>query len=73
VTVHHHHHHEHRGPGLRRGRGRLFFRGPFPNRQELLERLENYQRDLEQELADVADVIAHLRDPGDAPAEPQQA
>jgi hypothetical protein len=51
----------------------MFFRGPFPNRQELLARLESYQRDLEQELADVADVIAHLRDPGDAPAEPQQA
>jgi uncharacterized protein YllA (UPF0747 family) len=68
VTVHHHHHQ--RG-GF--GRRRLFFRGPFPNRRELLERLESYQRDLEQELADVADVIAHLRDPSDAPAEPQQA
>jgi hypothetical protein len=72
VTVHHHHH-EHHGPGFRGRRGRMFFRGPFPNRQELLARLETYQRDLEQELADVADVIAHLRDPGDAPAEPQQA
>ena len=51
----HHHHHGHR-------RGRVFFRGPFPNRQELLTRLEAYQRDLEQELADIADVIAHLRD-----------
>ena len=39
---------------------------------DLLERLEGYQRDLEQELADVADVIAHLRDrPGEAPAEGQ--
>jgi hypothetical protein len=47
---------------------RLFFRRPFPNRQELLERLESYQRDLEQELADIADVIAHLRDRG----EPQE-
>lgn len=74
MRVHHHHHHEHRGPGFRRGRGaRMFFRGPFPNRQELLERLESYQRDLEQELADVADVIAHLRDPGDVQPEPQQA
>jgi hypothetical protein len=53
--VHHGHHHGHR-------RGRVFFRGPFPNRQELLTRLESYQRDLEQELADIADVIAHLRD-----------
>ena len=56
MTVHHHHYdHGH-------GRGRVFFRGPFPNRQELLARLESYQRDLEQELADIADVIAHLRD-----------
>jgi hypothetical protein len=49
---------------------RLFFRRPFPNRQELLERLESYQRDLEQELADIADVIAHLRDRGEP--QPQQ-
>jgi hypothetical protein len=54
-------HHHHRGPhGY--GRGRIHFRGPFPNRQDLLERLENYRRDLEQELADVSDVIEHLRD-----------
>jgi hypothetical protein len=66
--MHHHHHGRHWGGG----RGRLFFRGPFPNRQELLERLEGYQRDLEQELADVSDVIAHLRDqPGDAAPEGQ--
>lgn len=62
--MHHRHHHG-------RGRGsRIFFRGGFPNRHELLERLENFQRDLEQQLADVADVIAHLRDPDDA--QPQQ-
>jgi hypothetical protein len=53
--VHHHHRHQH-------GRGRIHFRGPFPNRLDLLERLENYRRDLEQELADVSDVIEHLRD-----------
>ena len=53
-----HHHHHGRG-----GRGsRLFFRGGFPSRHELLEQLESYQRDLEQKLADVADVIAHQRD-----------
>jgi hypothetical protein len=64
--MHHHHHRHGRGGGPR-----LFFRGGFPNRQELLERLESYQRDLEQQLADVADVIAHLRDrPGDP--QPQQ-
>jgi hypothetical protein len=27
----------------------------------VLERLENYQRDLEQELADVADLISQLK------------
>ena len=59
----HGHHHRH---------GRLHFRRPFPNRQELLERLETYQRDLEQELADVADLIAHLRDEADAPQTQQQ-
>ena len=62
--MHHHHH----GWG---GRGsRILFRGGFPNRQELLERLESFQRDLEQQLADVADVIAHLRDRDEG--QPQQ-
>jgi hypothetical protein len=61
----HHRHHGH-------GPGRIHFRGPFPNRQDLLERLESYQRDLEQELADIADVITHLRDRDQAP-ESQQA
>ena len=32
---------------------------------ELIERLEGFQRDLEQQLADVADVLAHLRDSAD--------
>ena len=62
-------HHGHHGP---HGRGRLHFRRPFPNRQELLARLESYQRDLEQELADIADVITHLRDRDQSP-ESQQA
>ena len=48
-------HHGHR-------HGRLHFRRPFPNRQELVERLESYQRDLEQELADIDDLLRHLRD-----------
>jgi hypothetical protein len=56
-------HHRHYG----QGRGRIHFRGPFPNRLDLLERLESYQRDLEQELADIADVITHLRDRDQAP------
>lgn len=54
----------------RHGRGRLHFRRPFPNRAELLERLESYQRDLEQELADIEDVIRRLRD--DQPAQPDE-
>jgi hypothetical protein len=58
-------HHRHHGWG---GRGsRIFFRGGFPSRQELIERLESFQRDLEQQLADVADVLAHLRDESSQP------
>jgi hypothetical protein len=53
--------------------GRIQFRRPFPNRRELLERLESYQRDLEQELADLDDLIRHLRDEGDQPAPAQPA
>ena len=60
----HHRHHGH--VGHRHVGGRR-----FPNRQDLLARLESHQRDLEQQLADVADVIAHLRDRPDEPA-PQQ-
>jgi hypothetical protein len=57
-------HHRHRY-----GRGRLSFQRPFPNRLELLERLESYQRDLEQEIADLEDVIRHLRGSEPPPAE----
>jgi len=64
----HHHHHRHHGE-----RGRIHFRGPFPNRQDLLERLENYRRDLEQELADVSDVIEHLRDRDASAAQQEQS
>ena len=57
----------HQGRRHHRGLGRRWY-----DRENVLERLERYQRDLEQELADVADVIAHLRDrPGEAPAEGQ--
>jgi ADP-dependent phosphofructokinase/glucokinase len=48
-----------RGPGFRRRR--------FPDREEWLRRLEEYQKDLEQEVADVADLIRRLKD--DKPAE----
>ena len=50
-----------------RHRGRRGFRR-FGNREEWLDRLERYQRDLEQELADVSDLIKRLRE-----GEPQQA
>jgi hypothetical protein len=49
------HGHRHRRRGFGRGHHR------FPNREEWLRRLEEYQRDLEQEIADVADVIRHLK------------
>ena len=63
-------HHRHHGWGGRSSR--IFFRGGFPSRHELIERLENHQRDLEQQLADIADVLAHLRDRGEE-SQPQQA
>jgi hypothetical protein len=63
------HRHRHHGRG---GRGtRMLFRGGFPSRHELLERLESHQRDLEQQLADLADVIAHLRDRDEGMPAPQ--
>ena len=42
----------------RRGLGRRWY-----DRDNVLERLERYQRDLEQELADVGELIQRLRDP----------
>ena len=50
----HRHHHGRRCHGL--GRGRV------PNAEELLQRLEEYQRDLEQEVADLAELIRRLRE-----------
>jgi hypothetical protein len=55
----HRHRHFHGGVGRRHRR--------FPSREEWLRRLEEYQRDLEQEVADVADVIRHLK--SDQPSE----
>ena len=46
--------HGHSGHGFRRRR--------FGNREDWLRRLEEYQRDLEQELADVTDVLRRLRE-----------
>lgn len=64
--MHHRHHHGWGGRG-----SRLSFGGGIPSRHKLLERLESYQRDLEQQLADLADVIAHLRDRDEARPEQQ--
>jgi len=55
MTQHEHHHHHHYRRGFR-GRRR------FPNREEWLKKLEEYQRDLEQEVADVADLIRRLKE-----------
>jgi hypothetical protein len=43
-----------------------------PSREELLRALEERQKDLEQEIADIHDVIRRLRDEGvQATPEPQ--
>jgi hypothetical protein len=49
-----HEHHRRRRRGFRRGR--------YPSAEELLRKLEEYQKDLEQETADVADLIRRLRE-----------
>jgi hypothetical protein len=43
-------------------------RGRVPNAEQLLERLEEHQRDLEQEVADVADLIRRLKEQRPEPA-----
>ena len=60
------HGHGHHGGCGPRGRMR-----PRLSREEWLRRLEEYQRDLEQETADVADLIRRLKD--EQPAEPTTA
>ena len=50
--MHGRHHHRR---GCHRGRR-------FPDAETLLRRLEEYQRDLEQETADVADLIRRLKE-----------
>lgn len=47
-------HHHRRGFG-RRGLGRRFY-----DRDRVRERLEEYRRDLEQELADVSDLLKRI-------------
>jgi hypothetical protein len=51
----------HEGHHGRRGYGRRFSRRRF-DRETMLPRLEEYQKDLEQELADVADLIKRLKE-----------
>jgi hypothetical protein len=55
VNALHRHHRRHGGCGFGRGRR-------FPSSEELLKALEEHQRDLEQEVADVADLIRRLRE-----------
>jgi hypothetical protein len=45
-----------------RGRGGCRHGRRFPDAETLLRRLEEYQRDLEQETADVADLIRRLKE-----------
>ena len=59
------HHEHHRGPGRRGLRG--FGRGGFPKPEAWVERLQAYQAHLEEELANVKDVIQRL-----GPSEPDQ-
>jgi hypothetical protein len=62
---HRSHEHEHeRGRGFR---GFGFGRGGFPNREQLLERLQAYQQHLEDELRNVQELIERL-----GPGAPQQ-
>jgi hypothetical protein len=52
--MHRHHRHGGRcGPGFGRR---------YPNAEELLGALEEYQKDLEEETADVADLIRRLKE-----------
>jgi hypothetical protein len=58
----HHGRRHHRGRGL----GRRWY-----ERGNVLERLETYQRDLEQELADVSDLIERIKAGEEPGGEPQ--
>jgi hypothetical protein len=52
----------HRRHRYRHGCGPGHGRRRVPDREEWLGRLEEYQRDLEQEVADVADLIRRLKE-----------
>ena len=53
------HHRRHRGGWQGASLGQRWY-----ERDRVLERLESYQRDLEQELADVSDLIGRLKEGG---------
>jgi hypothetical protein len=60
--------HHSEGRGHRPGRGfRGFGRRGFPNREQLVERLQGYQQHLEDELTNVQELLERL---GDAPEQP---
>jgi hypothetical protein len=52
----------HRRHGHRHGCGPGFGSRRMPDREEWLGHLEEYQKDLEQEVADVADLIRRLKE-----------
>jgi hypothetical protein len=51
----------HHGHHRMRGRGFGFGLRRYPTPEQWLERLEEYQKDLEQETANVAELIRRLR------------
>ena len=61
-------HRRHRRPWGRRDLGSRWY-----SHENVLERLEAYQRDLEQELADVSDLIRRIRHGEQPQGEPQPA
>ena len=66
------HHHEGREHGSQRGPGRGFRgfgRRGFPNREQLVGRLQGYQQHLEGELKNVQELLERLGDAPEAPAE----
>ena len=62
----HHRRFHRRRPPLRHDLGARFYAS-----ENVLERLDEYQRDLEQELADVTELIKRLRADEAPKAEPQ--
>jgi predicted nucleic acid-binding Zn-ribbon protein len=51
-----------------RERGHRRWSRRAPNREQMLQALEERQKDLEQEIADIHDLIKRLRDEGVTPA-----